>query len=143
MRVLLIFLCVFALLNAASFKRDSNRDVVIDTTNSLMWMDGKENVKLYFTHEEATKYCEDLLYGAYDNWRIPHIDELKLIVDKERYPTNINKAFRYILNEGYWAETAHWRTFWFYADYMHFVSGTPYFDSRHKKKLVRCVRDTK
>ncbi|WP_419763717.1 MAG: DUF1566 domain-containing protein [Arcobacter sp.] len=143
MRYFILIISLVAILNAASFQRDTQLQIVIDKEHPLVWMDSEANVKLYFTHEEAEKYCEDLLHGTYSNWRLPEIEELELIVDKNNPPRNINRAFRYSLNEGYWASTAHWRTLWFYADYMHFVSGTPYFDSRHKQKLVRCVRTGK
>lgn len=143
MKYFILLISLFVILNAASFQRDGDRNIVFDKENNLVWMDGEENVKLYFTHQEAEKYCENLLFGAYDNWRLPDIEELALIVDKNNFPKNINKVFRYSTNEGYWASTAHWRTLWFYADYMFFVSGTPYYDSRHKQKLVRCVRESK
>ncbi|WP_428026228.1 DUF1566 domain-containing protein [Arcobacter sp.] len=143
MKYFILIISLFAILNAGSFKRDSQLNIVTDTNTPLVWMDSEANVTLYFTHQEAEKYCEDLLHGTYSDWRLPEIEELETIVDKNNFPKNIDRAFKYSLNEGYWASTAHWRTFWFYADYMHFVSGTPYFDSRHKKKLVRCVRTGK
>ena len=63
-------------------------------------------------------------------------------VGKTMYTKNyVNKAFKYNVPDGYWAFKAHWRTLWFNADYMHFVSGTPYFDNRKKKKYVRCVKN--
>lgn len=143
MKYLILLFITLSFLNGASFSRDKDRNVVIDKDNNLMWMDSKESVTVDLTHEEAQDYCENSKHAGFTNWRLPDIEEFELIVDKDRYPTNINKTFKYIINTGYWASKAHWRTFWFYADYMHFVSGTPYFDSRHKKKLVRCVRDIK
>ena len=143
MKYFIVLLTLISFLNANSFQRDDNRNVVVDNSHNLMWMDNKESISLYLTHEEAENYCEKSTYIGFSNWRLADIEEFEYIVDKENYPTNINKTFKYIINTGYWAKDAHWRTLWFYADYMHFVSGTPYFDSRHKKKLVRCVRDTK
>ena len=95
------------------------------------------------SHKQAEPYCENLTYAGYSDWRLPHIDEFELIVNKKNTRTYINRAFRYNRAAGYWAETAHMRTFWFYADYMHFISGTPYYDNRDKSKYVRCVRDTR
>jgi len=143
MKYLFFILSLSIILNGASFQRDSGKGVVIDNEHKLMWMDGEESVSVYLTHDDAEIYCEKSNYAGYSNWRLADIEEFEYIVDKERYPTNINKSFKYIINTGYWAKDAHWRTFWFYADYMHFVSGTAYFDSRHKKKLVRCVRETR
>jgi hypothetical protein len=128
------------MLNAASLKRDDNRNIVIDDSNKLMWIDREKNITNYLSHQDAQDYCDKLSYAGFDNWRLPDIEEFALIVDKKNPPKNINKVFKYSTNEGYWASTAHWRTLWFYADYMYFVSGTPYYDNRDKLKLVRCVR---
>lgn len=141
MRFLLLFLLFVSLSFSANLKRNSSSNVVVDSDNKLMWMDDISNVKVRKIHEEATEYCETLSFAGYTNWRIPKIEEFELIVDKSNERSYINRAFKYNMPVGYWAEKAHWRTFWFYADYMFFVSGTPYYDSRHKMKFVRCVRD--
>ncbi len=140
MRYLFLCLMLFNFLFSANLKRDSNLKVVIDNQNNLMWVDDVMNVKLRLNHEEAEAYCERLKHAGYANWRLPDIEEYVLIVDKKNEKNYINRAFRFNLPDGYWAIKAHWRTLWFYADYMYFVSGTPYYDSRHKKKLFRCVR---
>lgn len=142
MRYLLLIMLIFSF-SFSSIKRDNSRNVVIDLDSKLMWIDDVSNIKLRLTHEEATAYCETLSFGGYTNWRIPEIEEYETIVDKRNERTYINRSFRFNLPEGYWARKAHWRTLWFYADYMFFVSGTPYYDSRHKTKLFRCVRDIK
>lgn len=143
MRYLFLCLMLFNFLFSANLKRDSNLKVVIDNQNNLMWVDDVMNVKLRLNHEEAELYCEKLNHAGYANWRLPDIEEYGLIVDKKNEKSYINRAFRFNLPDGYWAIKAHWRTLWFYADYMYFVSGTPYYDSRHKKKLFRCVRSMK
>lgn len=141
MKWLVLLMMSFSLVCALTLQRISSKDVVVDSSNKLMWMDSIVNVKLRMTHKQAEPYCEDLNFAGYSNWRLPHIDELKLIVDKKNTKNYINRAFRYNQKSGYWADTAHFRTFWFYADYMNFISGTAYFDNRNVNKFVRCVRD--
>ena len=140
MKILFLLILFFSFLIGNNLKRSASAKVVIDQQNSLMWIDDRTVIDLMLTHEEATKYCEDLNHAGYSNWRLPDIKEFKLIVDKKNERNYINKRFRYNVPDGYWASKAHWRTLWFYADYMYFISGTPYYDSRHKKKYVRCVR---
>ncbi|WP_072679677.1 DUF1566 domain-containing protein [Arcobacter sp. LA11] len=137
----LILLVLFLSFSIANDFRRSGKDAVVDTKNKLMWIDNISVVKTLRTHEEATFYCENLSFLGFTNWRIPKIEEFEFIVDKKNEKNYINKTFRFNVPDGYWAQKAHWRTLWFYADYMHFVSGTPYYDSRHKNKYVRCVRD--
>ena len=140
----LVIILIFSLsLFSASFQRDKGRELVLDTQNNLMWVDDDSSQSLYLTHEEAQDYCSSLKHAGYENWRLATIKEFEFIVDKKNHPNYINKIFKFAKNSGYWASKAHWRTLWFYADYMHFVSGTPYFDNRKKKKLVRCIRDTR
>ena len=141
MRYLFLIFFIISLSFSSDFRRDASSKVVVDSANKLMWIDNVTVIKLTKTHEDATKYCETLSYAGYANWRVPEIEEFKLIVDKKNERNYINRAFRFNVPDGYWARKAHWRTFWFYADYMHFISGTAYFDSRFKEKFVRCLRE--
>ncbi|MGA1931583.1 DUF1566 domain-containing protein [Arcobacter sp. YIC-464] len=136
----IVFLVLFCSLLQAQMVRKNNLEVVIDTNTKLMWIDNLDVIKIKKNHEDSIEYCENLVFAGYSNWRIPTIDEFKTIVNKKNYKNYINYRFKYNVPDGYWALKAHWRTLWFYADYMHFVSGTPYYDSRHKTKYIRCVR---
>ena len=140
MKYLFVLLVFFSLLDARIY-RDSGKEVVIDDVEKLMWLDNISVIKTLKNHEDATKYCNDLTYAGYNNWRLAKISEFELIVDKTNTKTYINRAFKFNVPDGYWAYKAHWRTFWYYADYMNFVSGTPYYDYRKTKKYVRCIRD--
>lgn len=140
MKYLFIILIFFSLIEAKIY-RDGSKNIVIDNEAKLMWVDDVSVIKILHEHEDAINYCENLSYLGLTNWRLPNIEEFELVVDKKNTKNYINRAFKYNVPDGYWAYKAHWRTLWFYADYMHFVSGTPYFDSRHKKKYVRCVRN--
>lgn len=139
MKYLILILIFVSLLDAQIYRKSSK--VVVDTNAKLMWVDDISVLKVLKTHADAITYCEELNFIGYSDWRIPRIEEFKLIVDKKNLKNYINRAFKYNVPDGYWAEESHWRTLWFYADYMHFVSGTAYFDSRHKNKYVRCVRN--
>ena len=139
MKYLILFLIFVSLLDAQIYRKSSQ--VVTDTQTKLMWVDDISVVKVMKTHKEAILYCEELVFAGYSDWRIPKIEEFETIVNKKNKKNYIHKAFRYNVPDGYWAEQSHWRTFWFYADYMHFVSGTAYFDNRDKNKYVRCIRN--
>lgn len=140
MKYLLLLIVLLSFLDARIY-RDSTREVVIDDSSKLMWQDDISVINTLKDHDIAETYCENLQYIGQSNWRLPKIEEFELIVDKKNTKNYINKAFKYNVPDGYWASKAHWRTLWFYADYMHFISGTAYYDSRHKEKYIRCVRN--
>ncbi|MDZ7817813.1 MAG: DUF1566 domain-containing protein [Aliarcobacter sp.] len=140
MKYLFLLFVLFSFVDARIY-RDSSKEIVIDDVAKLMWNDDMSVVKVLKDHDEGETYCQNLNYVGLNSWRLPKIEEYELIVDKKNIKNYINRAFKYNVPDGYWAQKAHWRTLWFYADYMHFVSGTPYFDSRHKKKYIRCVRN--
>jgi len=137
----LLLLCITSMLFSANLKRDNSREEVLDESTKLVWMDNIDVVRVQMSHKKAVPYCENLSYAGKSTWRIPTLDEFKTIVDKSNEKTYINKAFKYNVPTGYWALKAHIRTFWFYADYMNFVSGTGYYDNRNKDKFIRCVRN--
>ena len=137
----LLLLFVFLSFLDAKIYRDGSKDVVLDDEARLMWIDSIEVIKDLKTHQEAEAYCKELTFAGFSDWRLAKIEEFERIVYKRNTKTNINFAFKYNVPDGYWANKAHWRTFWYNADYMHFVSGTPYFDNRKTKKYVRCIRD--
>ena len=60
-----------------------NRSVESEPTHKndtlkLEW--SQPDKSLLTTWEDAVKYCEDLQYGGYDDWRLPFPEELQGIV---------------------------------------------------------------
>jgi hypothetical protein len=56
------------------------REYWVDPATGLMWA-GKDNGK-DVDWQKATKYCRGLRLAGYSDWRLPTIDELKGIYDK-------------------------------------------------------------
>jgi hypothetical protein len=140
MKKIFMLAVLFGILNSADIRRDSNSEVVVDNDNNLIWQDNQEVIQNIFSQPEAVQYCKNLGLAGASNWRVPSMAEYQMIVDKTDTKNNINSIFEYKINKGFWSSSVKWRTLWFYADYMHFLSGTPYYDNKTKKKYVRCVR---
>ena len=140
MKFLLLLFVLFSFIDARIY-RDNSKEIVIDDTAKLMWNDDTSVVKILKKHSEAQDYCKNLDFAGLKSWRLPEIEEYELIVDKKNIKNYINKSFKFNVPDGYWPQKAPGRTLWFYPDYMHFISGTKYFDSRHTNKYVRCVRN--
>lgn len=61
-------------------KQTQARGYWIDPSTGLMWA-GKDNGKDVTWHK-ATKYCRELRLAGYSDWRLPTIDELQGIYDR-------------------------------------------------------------
>ena len=107
----------------AGFSRDNRLNVVKDDVYKLMWQDdvykpmrqdsyGKGMSPLVIpsleeqnshdkpmTYAEAVRYCDDLNFLGYSDWRLPTINELLSITDDTRFEPVINKAFENVAYE--------------------------------------------
>lgn len=149
----------------AGFSRDDRLEVVKDDIYRLMWQDQQfmdssatvfplsamgDKYNNPMTYAEAVKYCENLNFAGFDDWRLPTIKELLSITDDTRVKPAINKAFKnvaYKTNDKgekshcrYWSSTrsANESSFAWIVDFWD-GNGDPYGVS--DRYFVRCVRD--
>jgi len=119
------------------YQADSLNGTVTDHKTGLMWQqadDGEER-----TWYEAKTYCNGLVLGEHEDWRLPHIDELLTIVDYSRYDPAINPAFDDCRFYSYWSGSTRvdlpdgaWAVFFGTGDVASSIKGNQY--------SVRCVR---
>ena len=71
--------------NSYSSEKIDGNLVVKGSSNNLMWYkDDVEDITTAIqsvTFDDAKKYCENLNYAGFKDWRLPTIDELRTIVD--------------------------------------------------------------
>ena len=149
----------------AGFSRDDRLEVVKDDIYRLMWQDQQfmgssatlsplsamgDKYNNPMTYDEAVKYCYDLNFAGFDDWRLPTINELLSITDDTRFEPAINKAFKNVAyktnDEGkkrysrYWSSTKS-------ADgssgacVVSFRGGSGGWGGVSYRHFVRCVRD--
>jgi len=107
--------------------------VVIDNDKHIMWQDSIQlRSKQRVSHEKALKYCEDLDYVGYTDWRLP---------DVKNFSLKVHSLFQWSEHTGSWATRKKFQIVNLgvkdSGDY--YVYDSEYFDTFN----VVCVRDIK
>lgn len=148
----------------AGFSRDDRLEVVKDDIYRLMWQDQQfmdssatvfplsamgDKYNNLITYAEAVKYCENLNFAGFDDWRLPTINELLSITDDTRFEPAINKAFKNVAYETndkgeksygwYWSSTRSADVWSLWV--VHFRLGSVDWYGVLPRNFVRCVRD--
>jgi hypothetical protein len=89
--------------------------------------------------DTATTYCNELVMGGFEDWRLPTVKELVGIADYGRYHPAINVVFLNTYSNNYWSSTS-------YSDgngsawIVYFYSGNQNSSYKYYSNYVRCVR---
>ncbi len=106
----------------------------------LVWQDSSDAKVVQKDWLGAKKYCEELILGEKDDWRLPNIKELQSIVDINEYKPAIKKEFKNVSIKGYyWSSTVDVSSDG-YAWNVDFNYGTTSKDSTLNEFYIRCVR---
>lgn len=70
-----------------------SKNIVIDNKTNLMWQDA-EDINHAVSWYEASEIAKRCRIGDFNDWRVPSIDELKSICDKNSYE-KLNAIFEY------------------------------------------------
>ena len=81
------------------------RDVVYDTTTSLLWQDAAINEDASVTFKEATNYCKFLKIDNYNDFRLPTLNELQTLVNYNNFDSAILDGFNHVASTTYWTTT--------------------------------------
>ena len=137
MKKIIFILLFIGLLIGIFIFLDQKTRVVIDNDTGLVWEDSLPLSPKNWN--QAKKYCNNLTLDGYNNWRLPHIDELMSISDKSKYKPAIKDIFRYTRWKGYWSSTKYkndasqsWVVLFYY--------GFGYWDYLSDSYFVRCVQ---
>jgi hypothetical protein len=90
--IVIIGLSTFLL---ADFSR--NGEIVTDNITTLEWQDNSDANTTTENWVDAIVYCEGLILGSFDDWRMPNINELLSIADKNKATAPaISNVFKYV-----------------------------------------------
>lgn len=146
------------------FIRDDDIEVVVDTETGCMWQDDVEaktvkkpwttwtnyiNDNFVTSGDTAVSYCQNLSLGGYSDWRLPELEELKSIVDRQRRPAIDREFLNVSLNRiggtgwvSYWSSSTDVNSYKTKRAW-HVRMGTGDYTTFNKNFsfYVRCVRD--
>lgn len=151
-KALLGFVLVFLNVNVASGYeividstidgiRDSSTQTVEIIKTHLMWQDDESAKSVTKNWQGAIEHCQNLNFAGYSDWRLPRLEELRTIVDKNNSPT-IKSEFKNTASSYYWSSTPRAGSSndaWF----VYFGNGNENDDDKNLNVYVRCVRDSK
>lgn len=118
----------------------SNKNTIINTLTNLQYQDNKHNKKLSF--EDAIIYCNTLSLDNHNDWRLPNINELSNISNKNIQPS-IESIFKNTnLSWMYWSSTTDASSD-DYARAVWFSNGGDWIYPKSSLNYTRCVRSIK
>ena len=121
-----------------NFKRDSQREVVIDKLHSKVYYDAKPTKKMHFF--EAWDYCKNITFDGYNDWRVMSKEEAVSLLELSRPKTTVKHAFKNVQKEKYWTAT---QDRYDEAWYVDFDLGRYSTKKETYKYRTICVRDEK
>ncbi len=124
----------------------TSEHIYTNKLTGLVWQENRSKKK--YTWKEAKKYCSDLVYGGYNDWRLPSQQEYKdifLMYSKKRNTSDDNRNSTKTVNL-----KIEWHSPWFWTSTKYNTTQAWIFNAfidkdRHsdlkKEYLIRCVRE--
>jgi hypothetical protein len=97
--------------NEGGTPADTSDDTVLDTCTGLTWQRDTGNGAATLSWSEALAYCENLVLGGRDDWRLPNVNALFSLVNRgAENPAIYADDFKFDPNsissqDGYWSST--------------------------------------
>jgi hypothetical protein len=116
----------------ASFTEEtkSGKVIVTDTTTNLQWTKEYATGKNW---QQALDYCETLDYGGYTDWRLPNINELRTLINRNKF--NPASDFPGTPSSRFWSSSSYvnntisaWLVYFYYG-YVYNGNKTDYYNA--------------
>ena len=116
--------------------------VVNDLTTGLMW---QKEYKTGKTWQQALKYCEDLTYAGYSDWRLPNKNELVSLLNYDDTGAPYSD-FPGMPRNYFWSSSTFINQYYDnngkdYAWGVNFIYGDVYNISKTNQPYIHCVRN--
>ena len=118
------------------YEADSLKDTVTDHKTGLIWQQADDGMEKEWN--VAKTYCDKLILGGHEDWRLPRIDELQTIVAYSRFDPAIDPVFD-CRSDFYWSSSKY-KDDADYIWYVFFTNGAADVFGGNYSFFVRCVR---
>ena len=106
---------------------------VTDSSTGLMWQKKPDGVQRNW--EAAKKYCRDLKWGGFSDWKLPNGKELRHVLRNKHILDPYKISARW--DSSYWSSQTASSSYFFKVN---FYTGTSISNQKRFKEYVRCVR---
>jgi hypothetical protein len=124
---------------SAAYIRESANDIVLDTTNKMVWQDDSAVTSTTYTWSDALTHCDTLSLGSFSDWRLPNKNELSLLADRSKISPALDDVFVNTNSSYCWSSTTYvggttnaWGVY--------FGNGSDGIHNKANSGYVRCVR---
>ncbi len=90
-----------AKLKAKRYQNNSRFIVILD---GLIWQDNEKVKQIKKSWRDSVNYCKNLHLAGYDDWRLPNINELESIIDRNNLH-EIKGEFKFAVSSFYWSSS--------------------------------------
>lgn len=147
MKKILLSVVLISTIANADILRVNERDIVLDTQTKLMWQDDIKVKTVKKTWEDSKKYCQNLKFAGFNDWRLPTETELLSITTRTKENPTIKNEFKYVADDLYWSSSENpynYASVWgviFIDGFGNTGVGSQ--GSREMPSYIRCVRNNK
>lgn len=126
--------------NAPEHEWVTQGDVVIDRKTDLMWQNNSDNKAKDRVWLSAVEYCEQLGLGGFEDWRLPNINELYSLIEREFVGTTFPEEMTQMRQRPHWSSTSIGQNTAFYTVNFENTKAELEFDNINDRADIRCVR---
>ncbi len=125
---------------------EAGEKIVLDKATGIYWQKRLDNRNSRKTWKQALAYCEKLDYGGYNDWRLPNVQEMRVLINLAK--TGPSSDFPGLPGDYFWTSTSsHYEGYEDTAWCLHYPLGSVLYTHKSLQTILslygmaaKCVR---